>query len=613
MFQYPYFKKFFSLKDVKEPILFKELFPYIKPPKIYFDKKYIPIQPAKNFYITDTTFRDGQQARLPYTPEQVETLYKFLHKLSGPKGIIRATEFFLYTSRDKEAVERCLSLGYEYPQITGWIRAKKEDLKLVKEMGLKETGILTSCSDYHIFLKLGKTRKQAMEDYLAIVKEALSYGITPRCHFEDVTRADIYGFVIPFAIELMKLREESGIDIKIRLCDTLGVGVPYAEACLPISVPKLVRALIDEAGVPGELLEWHGHNDFYKAVINATTAWLYGCTYVNTTLLGIGERTGNTPLEAMVFEYIALKGTTDGMDTTVITEIVNYYKHELREKIYERQPFVGEEFNATKAGIHIDGIIKNEEIYNPFDSKKILNRPIQITITDKSGTAGIAYWINTHFELDGDRKIDKKHPGVVKIYKKILEEYEKGRITPISHEEMLALTKKYLPELFVSELDHLRKFAVDIMKKYLEDLLQHPDITSMDPQKIKSVFNQFLDDHPYIQFIYIIDPEGKPVCGVTNDLEYKKKFKELLANETFEDREWFIKPFKTGKIYVSKFYTSKITSSLCITISAPVRNELDEIIGVLGVDIRFEDIVKMEDGSHEKLDEKNYDSEENNI
>jgi isopropylmalate/homocitrate/citramalate synthase len=213
-------------------------------------------------------------------------------------------------------------LGYRYPEITGWIRAKKEDLKLVKEAGLKETGMLTSVSDYHIFLKLRKNRKQAMEDYLAVVKEALSYGIRPRCHFEDVTRADIYGFVIPFAIELMKLREESGIDIKIRLCDTLGVGVPWAEASLPVSVPKLVRALIEEAGVPEELLEWHGHNDFYKAVINATTAWLYGCSAVNTSLLGIGERTGNTPLEAMVFEYIALKGTADGMDTRVITEIV---------------------------------------------------------------------------------------------------------------------------------------------------------------------------------------------------------------------------------------------------------------------------------------------------
>jgi isopropylmalate/homocitrate/citramalate synthase len=172
--------------------------------------------------------------------------------MGGPKGIIRQSEFFLYTSKDKEAVDKCREKGYDFPQITGWIRAKAEDLKLVKEMGLRETGILTSASDYHIYLKLKRTRAQAMEAYLAIVKEALDLGIIPRCHFEDITRADLYGFCVPFAIELMKLRKESGVDIKIRLCDTLGYGVTYPGAALPRSVPKLVRAMIDDAGVPGE-------------------------------------------------------------------------------------------------------------------------------------------------------------------------------------------------------------------------------------------------------------------------------------------------------------------------------------------------------------------------
>jgi isopropylmalate/homocitrate/citramalate synthase len=143
-------------------------------------------------------------------------------------------------------------------------------------MGLKETGILTSVSDYHIFLKLKLSRKQAMEKYLEIAAAALDQGIIPRCHFEDVTRADIYGFVVPFAVELMKLSEKSKLPVKMRLCDTLGFGITYPEAALPRSVPKLVRALIDDAGVPGKYLEWHGHNDFHKVLINAATAWLYG-------------------------------------------------------------------------------------------------------------------------------------------------------------------------------------------------------------------------------------------------------------------------------------------------------------------------------------------------
>ena len=299
--------KKFNLKELDKPNLYKDIFPYSEVSKIVFDNKIVPMCPAKEIVITDTTFRDGQQSRPPYTAEQIVKIFQLMNKLGGPNGVIRQSEFFLYSKKDKEAVEGCLELGLRYPEITGWIRAAKEDVRLVKELGLKETGILTSVSDYHIFLKLNKKRSQAMDDYLGIVKSIMELGIIPRCHFEDVTRADIYGFCIPFAQELMKLREESGIDVKIRLCDTMGYGVTYPGAALPRSVDKLVHAFINDAGVPGNLLEWHGHNDFHKGMINATTAWLYGCSAANSTLLGLGERTGNPPIEGLIFEYIALK------------------------------------------------------------------------------------------------------------------------------------------------------------------------------------------------------------------------------------------------------------------------------------------------------------------
>jgi len=114
------------------------------------------MMPPEDIWITDTTFRDGQQALPPFTVDQVVHLFDLLHKLSGPLGKIRQSEFFLYTDKDKEAVRKCQERGYEFPEITGWIRANKADFKLVKDMGLKETGILTSASDYHIFNKLKK-------------------------------------------------------------------------------------------------------------------------------------------------------------------------------------------------------------------------------------------------------------------------------------------------------------------------------------------------------------------------------------------------------------------------------------------------------------------------
>ncbi|MBQ9942729.1 MAG: 2-isopropylmalate synthase, partial [Christensenellaceae bacterium] len=349
----------YHLQDVESPVLYREIFPYDQIPKVRFNHRVVPMYFPDDIWITDTTFRDGQQARAPFTADQIVHLYKLMHKLGGPKGVIRQSEFFVYTQNDREALDRCMQLGYDFPEITTWIRASKKDFELVKSIGIPETGILVSCSDYHIFNKMGLTRKQAMDKYLGIVKEALSYGIKPRCHFEDITRADFYGFVVPFAGELMKLREESGIDIKIRMCDTLGYGVSYPGASLPRSVPGIVYGLRFYSGVPSHLLEWHGHNDFYKVEHNAAIAWLYGASSVNCSLLGIGERTGNCPLEAMVIEYCQLKGKEDGMDLHVITEIAEYFEQELDYSIPERTPFVGRNFNSTRAGIHADGLLKD--------------------------------------------------------------------------------------------------------------------------------------------------------------------------------------------------------------------------------------------------------------
>ena len=298
------------LQEVEEPNLMRNIFPYTEVARIDFDYKFVMPDPPEEMLLTDTTFRDGQQARPPYTVRQMVDIFDLLHTpLRVPRASSGRPSFSSTAPRTRKPLEQCRERGYtvtrKSPAGSG---PTPTDLTLVKEMGLKETGILTSVSDYHIFLKLNWNRQKALDEYLAIVKAALDMGIVPRCHMEDITRADIYGFCVPFAIELMKLREESGIDIKIRLCDTMGYGVPYPGAALPRSVPKLVRAMIDDAGVPGHLLEWHGHNDFHKVLVNSVTAWLYGCGAVNGTLLGFGERTGNAPIEGMLIEYISLRG-----------------------------------------------------------------------------------------------------------------------------------------------------------------------------------------------------------------------------------------------------------------------------------------------------------------
>jgi isopropylmalate/homocitrate/citramalate synthase len=585
----------FPLLDIQQPNLYRSVFPYDEVCRVEFDNKFVFTDPPEEIVITDTTFRDGQQARPPYTVEQIGDLYEMLHKLGGTNGVIRQCEFFLYSEKDKEAVRKCQERNYRYPEITGWIRAVKEDFKLVKEMGLKETGILTSVSDYHIFLKLKKNRRVVMREYLSIVSAALDLGIIPRCHFEDITRADIYGFCVPFAQDIMRLSEEAKLPVKIRLCDTLGYGVPYPSAALPRCVPKIIRAMIDDAGVPSEYLEWHGHNDFHKGFINATTAWLYGCSAANGTLLGFGERTGNPPIEGLIIEYISLMGHNNGVDTTMITEIRNYLERAVGVHIASNMPLVGANFNSTSAGIHADGILKNEEIYNIFNTAKILNRPISVSVNDKSGLAGIAQWINSHFALTGKDRVEKTHPGVAKINRWVTKQYEEGRTTSISDQEMEKVARKYLAEIFVSEFDILKARAREMAYHIIERVIEEPGMKSMEPVQVEPILQSLIDEYPYLQYVYVVDMRGKKITRTICQPVDQAKFAHVPPGEDYSDRPWFIEPLRDGKIHVTDLYSSKHTGALCITLSGPIRNDVGEIKGILGLDIRFEDLTKSDE------------------
>ncbi|MFN0094181.1 MAG: 2-isopropylmalate synthase [Dehalococcoidia bacterium] len=423
-----------SHRSVEGPDYFRDAFPYSLPPLVQFERTPVPLSPPDRIWITDTTFRDGQQSRAPYTVEQIVKLYSLLHRLGGPNGMVRQSEFFLYTKKDREAVERCQELGFTFPEVTGWIRGTMADYQLVRSAGLAETGILTSLSDYHIFKKLGSTREKVVASYLEVVDAALADGVVPRCHIEDSTRADFYGVVLPFVRELMERGRRAGIQVKVRYPDTMGVGVPDPHAALPRGIPRLTHLLHTEGGVPSEALEFHGQNDLNAIIPNAVAAWLYGASSNNGTLLGIGERSGNTPIEALVFWLIGLTGEAHGIDTTVISEIADYYR-EIGEPIDQRLPFVGDNFNVTRAGIHADGLIKDEEIYNPFDTTRLLNRPPGVAITDKSGAAGLLMWMQKHRPAEA-AGLDKRDARLTRILDRVLAEFDDGRVTSLADEEV---------------------------------------------------------------------------------------------------------------------------------------------------------------------------------
>ncbi len=399
------------------------------PPRLIIDGVNIDPDPPEHLLITDTTFRDGQQAfYVYYSIDSATRLFSLLSDLDNGSGKITRSEFFLYTDRDRRLVRAIRGLDLEWPRVIGWGRARIEDVKLVKEAGLDEMVMLMSISDIHIKYKFNSTRDRVVNKYLETAEYALREGIKLRCSLEDVTRSDVVGFVIPFVKKLLKLSERFGTDIVIKLPDTTGVGVPYPFAPLPYSIPKLVWVLRKILNIPSELLEFHGHGDYYMAVSNAVSAWLYGASINNGTLLGIGERAGNVPIEALVIWYARLKGSFDGMNPRVISRIAEEFKS-LNYAVPRYQPLVGENAFTTAAGIHVDAQLKNPVTYLSMDPE-VIGRRASILIGPYSGKSSVEYWLRKH-------GIEPSPELVGTMYERIMAIYDNGlKMEPLSDEEL---------------------------------------------------------------------------------------------------------------------------------------------------------------------------------
>lgn len=324
--------------------------------------------------ITDTTLRDGaQDPGFAIFPNEAKLKYfDLLHELDNGTGVIESVEVFIYQKRDLWTLDKLLERGYQYPQVTTWTRATPKDIKelvRVSEGRIKETGILASASDHHIFDRLGfKSKAEAVERYLVPILTACEYAIRPRVHLEDATRADVNGWMIPF---IRRVLEETKNTACFRICDTLGLGTPEPHAALPFGIPRLVSTL--EQATSAEF-EFHGHNDLGYVIGNSMAALRYGCKRVNVTFGGLGERTGNAPLEMVLANYVREYGDP-GFQRDKLAEIAELI-HTRVSPISEKQPIVGGGIFKTQAGLHQTGVEKQKEapgglIYMPFDPSAV--------------------------------------------------------------------------------------------------------------------------------------------------------------------------------------------------------------------------------------------------
>lgn len=415
------------------PEYFADSFPRDDFPAYVWRERPATLPPA--VWMTETTHRDGQQGGLPLSAETSLRIYDILCRFTDSSGAIRQAEFFVYRPSDREALEAALERYHDGAPVepTTWIRATAKDVALIRSLGIRETGMLASASDYHTFHKFSPGgRNQAAQIYLDAVQTTLDAGIRPRLHLEDATRAPM-DFMLPFvqAVQAMTQPYGPALRPKFRVCDTMGLGLPYEDVALPRSIPHIFRSL-RAAGLQPEDLEFHPHNDTGLIVANCLSAIREGCAVINGTCLGKGERTGNAPLEMIALHLIGMGYfASQQPDFAALNELVDLYA-ELGEALPPKYPLYGRDAHRTRAGVHADGLNKFWWMYAPFNVPELLGRPLEVSLTKDSGVAGILFLVRQHRQLD----LSKTHPAIQHLHAWVTTEFDNGRQTSIEWEEL---------------------------------------------------------------------------------------------------------------------------------------------------------------------------------
>jgi isopropylmalate/homocitrate/citramalate synthase len=399
---------------------------------------------GQDAFISDSTLRDG--AQMPGVVIKAKDrlkIFEYLHRIGIDK-----LELFLFTKTDKEAASSMINCGYCKPEVTGWARANLKDIDLVlKTDGIRETGILMSISDVHIQTKMGmKSRGEAIALYLKAMEYALDHGLHVRAHLEDITRADLKGFVYPFVREIL----ERDPDCILRLCDTLGFGVPFAGACDPYGIPEIVSSL---QALGARNIETHIHDDFGLGTANSLAGYWHGANWSNLTFMGIGERAGNSELEkALLFLVQRVEGFQK-YDLSCLSEFAKYVEERIGIRIPRNKAVVGSNIFAHESGIHTAGVIKNPFIYEPYPPELVGGRR-KIMIGSTSGTDVVRFKVEETLRdlMHIEASLSKDDWRIRAIYGEIMRLYDQElRNSCISDEEMRAYVEKYF--LFKSILE----------------------------------------------------------------------------------------------------------------------------------------------------------------
>lgn len=323
----------------------------------------------KKINIVDTTLRDGEQtAGVVFANREKIRIAKYLDEL-GVDQIEAGVP--IMGGDEQEAITAICKSGLK-ASIMGWNRPVIKDIEASLKCGVDAVAISISTSDIHIKYKLQTSREWVLEHMVRAVEFAHKEGLYISVNAEDASRTDI-----DFLLQFAKAAKEAGAN-RLRYCDTVGILDPFTT----LENIKAIKAGIDID------VEMHTHNDFGMATANALAGVKAGASHVGVTVIGLGERAGNSALEEVVMALKHLYDTDLNFKTEIFREVAEYVSRASGRELPAWKSIVGENMFAHESGIHADGALKNPKTYEPFQPEEVgLER--QIVIGKHSGSAAV--------------------------------------------------------------------------------------------------------------------------------------------------------------------------------------------------------------------------------
>jgi len=325
--------------------------------------------------IVDTTCRDGEQMPgISFTMDEKVEIARRLEDL----GVEQLETFATYNDSDKECAKK-LKVRAKRMSIMGWNRMVKKDVQDSIAHGVDAVSISTDTSDIALAHKLKITRKEQIAKLVDCVSDAKSRGVYVCFNAGDATRTGV-----DYLVEFAAAGKAAGGD-RFRICDTIGV-------LTPATSKRLIHDVMSQVDID---VEFHAHNDFGLAVANSLAACEAAAQFekrklwVSTTVNGLGERAGNVPIEVFIMNLHKHYGIAK-YKTEHILPLCKHVEKASGLLIPLNYPVVGGNMFTHKSGIHVDGVLKNPQLYEAFDPAK-LGMQRTIALGKHSGKASIKH------------------------------------------------------------------------------------------------------------------------------------------------------------------------------------------------------------------------------